>query len=435
MAYRLLEDEDLDAEPQENAVLSFGKELGRHATRTASNLGTLAVGIPGDIFSLINDAIAKPATEYLSGEPGLPYEETSLGKVFPTTETHRKGMESLLGEGARPQNQVEKFVDDVVDIAATISNPTRLAKKGFQAGANFIKPLAKSVVANLLGESAKGLTESEGAGAGVKLGSLVLMSLFDKEAAAKQVGKLYREAESQLPPTATTSATVLQRNLNNLEHSITKGRPRTNLSAPETFVMRQIDNVNNLIQNGQIVVQQGVAQKRSLNQELSNLYQVTPKGTEQKAIKSLAKQINGYLNQTIEDYGKTNPGFIVPYKNADKAFGTLAQSNFVTHWIQENVTHNPITHGLLHLFGPVQTALAGTAASVGAPIATGATLAGYQAVKLLYRINNSPVLRKIYGTALKEAATENAGAFNRSLKQLDEKLQEEESQDKYRFID
>jgi hypothetical protein len=82
--------------------------------------------------------------------------------------------------------------------------------------------------------------------------------------------------------------------------------------------------------------------------------------------------------------------------------------------------------GLLHIVGG---SIGGAAAST-----VGAVLP-YQAAKLTYRIAKSPILAKIYGNTLKAAAKEDAKSFNKYLKELDEKIQKEESEDKFEFID
>lgn len=418
MAYELLEEE----QSHENSSLDYGKEFGRHIGRTASNLSTQAVGLPGDIFSLVNEFIAKPAAEAITGEKGVPYEETFLGKALPTTETHRKRLEGASEGFLKPQNKVEQFVGDVVDDTAMLMNPVTAAKTGIKLGSKLFKSLAKSLGANVAGESVKQVARDETSGNLTKAGSLFLLSLMDQESAAKQVGKLYSVAESNLPANAKTNAGGLSKQLDSLDNKITKSRPKVNLSAPEKFVVDQTDKIRNLIQNGEISVEQAIAQKRSLNKELSTLYKEVPKHSDQKTVKNMAKQINGFLNKTIEDYGRTNPKFYKPYKDADQAFGTLARSNFISQWVDNNVVQHPLTTGLLHLFGPI-----GTSAAVA--------VAPYQAAKLTYRISKSPTLAKIYGQAVKAAAKEDAVLFNKYLKNLDAEIQKEESKDKYEFID
>jgi len=418
MPYELLEDD----EPQENAYLSAGKEGARHVSRTASNLGTMAVGLPGDIFSLVNDFIAKPVTESITGQKGLPYEETPIGKFLPTTETHRKNLEPLTGEYLKPQNKIEKWADEVVEDTTALMNPFKIAQKGISKGVKFFRNLAKSIGANVAGETTKQVSGNENAGTYTKAGSLFLLSLLDQESAAKQVAKLYNQAEANLPVNAKTNAINLANKLDTLENKITKKRPIENLSPPEKFVVDQIKKVNNLIQNGEISVEQAIAQKRSLNKELSTLYKEVPKHSDQKNVKNMATQINGYLRESIGDYGKKNPKFYKPYKDADQAFGTLANSHFLSNWIENNVVQHPLTTGLMHLFAPAASAAA-------------VAVVPYQAVKLTYRIANSPTLAKIYAKTVTAAAKEDAIAFNKYLKELDQAVQQEESKDRYEFID
>lgn len=416
MPYELIEDEP------KNLASTIGKEGLRHGARTASNIATRAVGLPGDIFSLVNDFIAKPAAKFITGEEGSAYEDTLLGKVLPTTETHRKGLESKTGEYLKPQNKIEKFVDDTIEDASLILNPTKLISKGISKVPLVFKSLAKSLGANVAGESAKELGANESGSGFAKIGALFFLSVLDQPAAAKQVGKLYKEAEANLPPAAMANAKNLEKKINSLEKGITKYRPKENLSPSEKFVINQTDKVMNLIHSGEINVQQAIAQKRSLNQELATLYKEVPKFGDQKKVKGLAKQINSFLNEAIADYGKKNPKFYKPYKDADQAFGTLAQSNFISNWVEKSVVQHPVTNGLIHLFGPV----AKTAATAAIP---------YQAAKLGYRIAKSKPLRKIYMNALNAAAKEDTNAFNKYFKELDNAIQGDESGDEYEFID
>jgi hypothetical protein len=419
MPYRLL-----DEEPQSftSKLGDFGKEGLRHGTRTASNLATRAVGLPGDIFSLVNQFIAKPASKLITGEEGSPYEETLLGKVLPTTETHRKGLEQKTGEYLKPQNKIEKFVDDTIEDASLLLNPTKLVAKGAKKAVPIFKSLAKSLGANVVGETVEQTTGKKNYGDVAKIGSLFLLSMINPGKTAEEIGKLYTVAEKNLPETAVGNAKSLDKNLNNLENQISRKRPLENLSDPEKYVIKHINNVKNLIKDGKINIQQAWAQKRSLNEELSSLYRDIPGRKEQKKVRNLAKQVTGFLNESIKEYGKKNPKFYENFKNADQAFGTLAKSNVLSNWVQNNVTHSPITVGLMHLFGPISQGIS-------------AGIFPYYVGKLLYRIKASPILRKIYGNAVKSAAKEDVNVFNKYLSQLDEGLQEEESESRYRFID
>lgn len=415
MAYELIE----DSQPDE----SFTQATTRNVVRQGSNLLTRARGTPGDIFSLVNQFIAKPATEVITGKPGIPYEETSVGHLLPTTESLRKQEEKFSGEYLKPQNKVEQFADDIVEDAAMLFFPgSKVTRSGKAASAlqRGSRAFLKSAAANTGGEIVKGISDNPTAGAATKLGTLFALSLFDKESAAKLVGKLYGQAENALPEAATVNAKRLASHLDAMEHKITSGRPKGNLAPSENFVMEEISKLKSLIKDGRANIKQLWAQKRSLNEELSGnkLFEAGKEG--RKRAKELAKPLNGYIKDAIEDYGRTNKEFYKPFREADEAFGTLAKSNWISNWINNSVKYSPVTHGLLHILG-------GTGAAVSAPI--------YYGTKLGYRIAKSPTLRKIYGNTVKGAIKEDAAVFNKELEKLDHAIQEEEAKDRYEFID
>lgn len=421
MPYELVEDI-----PQETSPIERGKEVGRQIARPLYKVATRTAGAPGDILEMVNDFIVSPGVEALTGKKGTPYEETFLGKAIPTTQTRRKEFEQGLGDFLQPKNKIEAFTDDVIEDTSQLFTPGGIAKAGKKYGTMIVKNLMKSLGANFAGETTKQVSGSEEAGTYTKAGALFLTSILDQESAAKQVGKLYKEAESHVVPGTLTKATKLEADINHLERSITKGRPYGNLSPPEKFVVDQAEKIRKLITNGEIDVEQAIAQKRSLHKELATLYKEVPRKGDQKNVKDLAKRLSGFLNDTIDNYGKTNKEFYKPYKEADKAYGTLAKSNFVSNWIENNVVSSPLTHGLLHVVGgPIGGITAGTA---------GAALL-YQPAKLVYRISQSKTLTKIYAKTVAAAANEDKVAFNKYLKQLDSAIQEDELKDRYEFVD
>lgn len=456
MAFKLIEaqgapEDQAPAERAESLIPGMGtqdlKDLGRHGARTASNLITRGVGTTGDILGLINDYIVQPSKEKITGYEQTPYEETELGKFIAPTETLRKSSEKLFGETVKPQNKLEKFTDDVVEDAALLfaSGPSKLAAKGVAKTAPIVKTIGKAIGANLLGEGAERASGSKGAGALTKAGALIALSILDKPAAAKQVGQMYQKADALLPAEATTKASGLLKKSEALKNSVTKGRPLANLSPSESFVVKQIDKVQDLVKDGKVNVSQLVAQKRSLGEELSSLWQQVPGKKDQKGVRNMAKQLTGYMKNTLEDFGSQNKQWYDLYSGADQAYGTLARSEFFKNAIKSRTSGGPLSSGVAHLLG-IGTGAAGGAigAATGAALGKGSAMAtgaagalgtaGYQSAKLLYQINKSPVLRKIYGETLKAMANENVAAFNKYAQQLDKGLQKEESKSKYRII-
>jgi len=436
MAYKFVEEDSEDSLP-----ISALKSGVRNIARQGTNLATRGIGLPGDILSIANDYVAGPIASAITGESSIPYDQTPVGMLIPTTQQHRKNIEPYTGEYLKPKNKIEQFVDDVVEDAALVFTPGGAGAKAIKTalpGGSVTKAFTKSIGSNLLGETVEQVGDSPTAGAATKAGSLFLLSLLDTKSAATQVSKIYEKAEKLLPTGVTTNASKLNRSLTSLENSVTQGRPYNNLSAPEKFVVDQIEKVDNLIFSGKISVEQAIAQKKSLNKELESLFQTVPNKATQSGVKNRAKQITGYLNETINEYGKGNPEFLKEYTAANEAFGTILKSNFLGSWVEKNAPKVVTSSGLLSLFGAKAAAAAGGAALTFGPAgaASVATAAGgYQAGKLVYRIYKSPALRKIYAQSLASAARQDAPAFAKYVAQLDEAMQEEESKDKWQFVD
>lgn len=414
-------------------ALEFGKGAVRQGARTVSNIATLGVGLPGDIFSLINDYIANPATEALGGK-SVPYEETFLGKALPTTETHRERIGKASGGYLEPQNEVEMFGDEVVDLAATITSPKKLIKKGITAAApgasklvqsmKYIgKNIAKGMASSVIGRGTEELTGDPRYGGYAKLASIFTLSLFDKKKAGQLAGELYKQTESSLPIGATGNATKLANNTDSVINQVMKGRPYNVLSGAEKFVVDQAVNVKSLIQNGQIPIEQAWAQKKTIFQNTSKLWEESKNYDAVKNAKRQANQLSHYLDQSIKEYGKAqNPEFLKNYTQANEVFGAIADTSWLTKAGETLAKYSPVTKGL--------------SALVGIPIAATATVTGaIPTAKVLFRIYKSPTLTKLYGQNLKAAGEGNAVVFNRTLKEIDEKLQEEESKDRYSFVE
>ena len=191
--------------PDESTTSDTVKSIVRQPARTAANLTTRAIGLPGDILSLVNDLVAAPLSSAVTGQEKIPYEKTWIGKAIPTTEQHRQNLQSATGEFLKPQNDVEKFVDDVLEDTALLFVPSsRVAKgtkdaKGFSQG---LRNLSKALGANLAGEKVSQVTGNKTAGDLTKGGALFLSSLLDQPKVAKQVAALYQKAEQNLPKNA-----------------------------------------------------------------------------------------------------------------------------------------------------------------------------------------------------------------------------------------
>jgi hypothetical protein len=255
------------------------------------------------------------------------------------------------------------------------------------------------------------------------MGIMFFSSLLNKPGVQREISNLYNRADQLLPQNATVNANRLQNQLNQFRDRILVGRQPRDLAPSETFALDQADTILRQIQNGQANVGTLRSSLRSLNENLQRaVYEAPDQGARVRA-RSLATNINRHVNETLEDYGRTNPEWWNTFRGAQEAHGTMMQSNFVSRFIENNIVGHPMTHGLMHALG------------VGIEGAFSALLP-YQAIKIGYRIWNSPVLRRHYTRLVSSAASENAPVMNREIKKLDTLLQkEDEKKPKYRILD
>lgn len=395
---------------------SLGSQVLRGTARTASRVGEQIAGAPGDIFSLINDFIAKPVTEKITGKPGVSYEETALGKVLPPTSKHREATKSTFGEYTEPQNKVEKFVDDVFQDATSIAIP---GVKGAKLGSKALKSLAISSIANTAGAGIQDITADESKASMAKLGSLFMLSMLDKPKAAQAVGELYKPLSDKVGKLSPVNASRLEDTLQNLQGKVSKGT----LAPSEKFVFDEAGEILSKIKNGKITPEELWAVKRSLNEKLTKILFETPEKAVQARARKLAKQIIRETDTALAQTAKQDPNFYKDLKKADRAFGVIADSNWVAKYIEKNAKYNPVSHGIMEMLR----------GSVGSNAA--AAVLPYQAAKILYRISKSPVLAKHYAKTIGAAAKEDSIIMNRELRKLDKELQKEEKKSKYIFIE
>lgn len=410
MAFKLL--------PEEKEDTALGMEsLHRIPAQAAKGAGAFIAGGAGDIASLVHTYVANPLAKLLGGQD-VPYEESQIGKILPTTEQHKKRLEEGIPY-LKPKNKVEKFVSDVGEDTISLFLPGKALEKVGLRGTTALKSFATALGANAAGKIVEDLTGDPKKGAYTKMGTMILGSLINKPAINKEIGNLYNKADKLLPKNATVRTSRLEGEMKQLKNKILAGRQPTDLAASEKFVVDQADTILRQVQNGKANVGTLKASLRSLNENLQKaVYEAPSKGARVRA-KSLATQINRSVNNTLKDYGRRNPEWWKLQKSANEAYGTVQQSNFISRFIENNISGSPVTHGLAHALGAVGGAITG--------------VLPYQGAKLLYRIYKSPALRTIYARVVASAAAENATIMNKEIKKLDKKMQTEEKEEKVRF--
>lgn len=410
MGFELLEEE-----PVKEETPSFGSELLRHGARTGMRAAEQVAGFPGDILSLINEQISRRIVGGITGKETHPYEELGISKILPTSEQLRKGDIAQGGKILEPQNKVEQFIDDVTSDATSLFLP---GKKISGVGKQAAHAVTKAVGANIAKETVKDLTADEKKGEYAKLGALTLLSFIDKKGAAKAISEGYGPLQDKVAKLNPVSAVKLENNLNNLKSKMQKG----SLAPSEKFIVDEVDAVLSKVKNSNITPEELWALKRSLNEKLSKiLYEFPQKSTQQRARK-LASVISKELDDALALTAKQDPKFYKNLKSWNRAYATMADSNLVSKWIEKNLKYNPLSSGLLHLFGgPIGSITAGA-------------ILPYQVGKILYRLK-SPQLLKHYSRSLSAAIGQDAIIFNRELKILDKEIQKQEKKDRFSLIE
>lgn len=412
-----------DSQPQESPKTGIQNisVTPEGALRTAARLGAEGVsrvaGLGGDVFNLLNEFVAGPISEKITGEKALPYEDTYLGKILKTSGDLRERLNKDSSDYLAPQNDIEKFGDEVVGDAISLVLPVGKFRPSAKASA------FTSLGANLLGDTVKQYTGDDKKGAYTKAGAMFVLSLLNKPSAATYAKELYDAAENALPPGATQNASRQANNLNGLRNKILQGRSIRDLADSEKAVVEEVNKVLRNINHGEMDIRTAKAAKRSVNENLTKLKFETPDKAARQRASKLITNVNHELESILEDYGQTNPTFIKNQKAADEAFGAIAQSNFISRGVEKISSYSPKTVGLISMFD-------GKAGQVASKAAL-----PYQSIKLMYRIHKSPELAKYYGNALKAAAEQNAQVFNAELEKLDKGLEAEEKNKRFKLID
>src|SRR5215831_3312224 len=415
MPYTLVSDE----EPITQEQPSFGSEVIRQVGRTGLRVAEQVAGFPGDILSLVNEFIARPIAKGISGQETSPYEELGISSFLPTSQQLRGQNIEQFGEKVKPQNKVEEFFDNLTSDATSVFLSAKKIKTAAELGKSAASSLVKSIGANVAKEIVKDYTADEKKAAYAHLGSLFLLSFIDKPGAARAISEGYRPLEQKVAQLAPVSAQQMQTNLTNLSNKVQKGT----MAPSEKFVVDEINAVLSKIQNGMITPEEAWASKRSLNEKLSKVLFESPQKQTQARARKLANQISGELDSALEQTKKQDPTFYKELKGWNNAYKTLADSNFVSKWIENNLVYTPLTHGLLGIFGsPI--------GAIGAKIAI-----PYQAAKISYRIANSKKLANHYAKTVSAAIKEDLISFNRQLKSLDKEIQKDIKKDRYSFLE
>lgn len=403
------------------------KEGRRQVGRTAARIGETISGLPGDVKELFNN-IMIGVPEYFAGEE-LPrwrqmVEGTPDGTIGgfglgePTSEEVREGItKELTGEELEPQNEYERFGDEIAKDFATLALPVK-------GRVPFARALGSSILANSGAEIAKPFVGEKGA-ALTKMGLLFTSGLLGQEGggARQYIRNLYKDMEKSVPEGAAVNATNLEKKLSQIESVLKKGDPG---DASKVQSFQKINAIRDKIQSGQINVDEALALTQSTNESIYGLGDL-------KRGQNQLYNIRDALHKTVGEYGAENKDFIGKWKSANEAYAATETSRKVGNWIKKNIRPKDYIYAAsaLGLEGYL-TGLPRTAATLGGVAGLGAT--AYTA-EVLKRIAQSPALRTHYLNVVKNSLNQNTPSFLRAMRQLDDGLKKSFDEEPYETVE
>jgi len=402
--------------PQKESVTfseDIDRDIERSQARTLSRMGERIFGLPGDIQYFIKSMLPEK-TQFLAGVP------------LPTSEKLKEKSEKLSLGYTKPITEFEEKMDEFAgDVAGmmipggpgyTISRTIGIPLVGAltkEAAGDYGDPTKAGVMLalDLIGGKKAQIPGKKGAFGGVQ----------------KYVSSLFQEAENSLPQGQNfVDVAPMVSNLKNLKQDLLKGGAHPSTKEALT----KVDELLSASQSGYMDVHQFPAFRKSINEirdSLGGFGFEMPKKIKGKAIANLEK-VKREVIDAGERYGsQMNPEFLKNWREANQAQAILSKSNVVGNFIQKTIGKHllhPVTKSLLGIGGVGASAIFKPAILAGSTGAFGM----YEAGKTLYRVIESPALRKFYTKALEAAINGQKSALASNVVKLDKKIKEEEKE-------
>lgn len=379
------------------------REIERNIAQQTSRMGEAIIGAPGNIWSFAKSIFGFD-------------EETNL----PTSKSLREKSEELSQGYTKPKNEFEERIGEVQqDIASFLVPGSRQYSMFRNIGIPIVANLAKEGV-NIAG--------SEKLGESAKVGLMIGLDLMSqrKGGAKKFAGSLFEQMDEKIPKGRSISTKNLIPNLNELEKELSQGG-----SKPSTVkALEKIKELKRDSEGGKIDLRNLAAYRPAINEAIDDLggfeYIMKPK-QKQKIINNLQK-VKKEVIKSVEEYADNfDPELLKLSRNANEAWAVYENSNKIGKFLEKYFGKKALGLGVKTLLGIGAPSLGAGIFGIGITAAATPILAsGYQGIKILNRVKNSPTLRKYYADVLKSALIGNVSQTSRSLKALDKELEEEE---------
>src|SRR6185295_7925888 len=317
------------------------------------------------------------------------------GSGLPTSEKLKEKTSKLTGEYLKPKTPGEAFSDEATEFIAPLLIPGSQSKNigALNKAKKIAMTVFKGIGGKAFGNYVRGQTGSEGLGKAAQIGSFIAMTLFNPLAMKKYVDELYSSARKSIPENARVSTRNYGDKLDTLKREINSSLSPSDSQKKILGKITEIENKMGTRENPNVILDT----KQSINEDLSELMQKADKTT-RKQIRAYMKRLSGITNETLKEYGESNPDFWAKQRAEDEAFGTLAESTWVAKGIEKSLGGKKYQHlekalpFLIHGIGKLTPAIGGIAGKAATP--------AYFLARFAYRYAKSPVLRKHYNQLL-----------------------------------
>lgn len=400
--YEILEPSHSNIQEQQpqSTLGTIASTVGRGLARGGVEIASTLAGIPRGLSELIGSGLqalgTSPEIAQKSQPTFLPTQEEAKHALKETAQPY-------LPEGSlEPKNRTEEAFDELV------STTTALATPFLGKAPSLLKSLGVSSIGQGAKEIAKIFSFPEETANNIKLGVMIPASIFGTRGNLRKLSKQnYDLAQSSIKDKVFSPEKVrdnIVKIYDQVAESASPGREET------LKILKPV--VKGLSVGNKIPVQKVWNYKKDMNSWLG-------KYTTPKEARPIIERASGILNESLKEYGKTNPEFLKSYSIGDQLHGALANQSILDKFYSHNpriaaTIKHPATQLLLHI-----------PKKLGAGV-TAATLAPAQIYKIGKIMAKSPEARRIYTQALNDALNQDVKAFVVNSGKLDKLLGKDE---------
>lgn len=339
----------------------------------------------------------------------------AVGFDAPSSPELREASEKATGGYTKPRNEEEEFTRNLFgDITASLlpGGPNRSITNNLliPTGANIIK----KGVEKFTGDDRKATIAQTGA--------YFLLGLMGNANANRFAGEMRQRAIQEYGNT-TVNPGQLSRRVNTAGQRFLSGTKGTNAARAH------VQGIMNDMNNGRTRASQLIERVSEINDDIANGGGFDAPVTATRRNRSVAhlNEIKTAAQEALQQASQNNPNAWYTYQQSNNAWSAILQSNRVIDWASKHYG-KIASAGLATMLGlghAGQQYLTAKGALGGAGVVAGG-LAFHKAGQVLYRISQSPELRRYYADVVGATAANNIPQFAAAFSKLDHKLAEEE---------